>query len=72
MNINTLEKIARQVVKGSDVAEKSNEMLNSGTITPTEHRSVQSLSWQIAANVQANGGAAAGTLPYIKPAVAWL
>jgi hypothetical protein len=50
MNLNTLEKLARQMLKGNDVADKSSTML-----TPAEHRSLKSLSWQIAANVQANG-----------------
>lgn len=62
MNMNTLENLARQALKGNDVAEKSEDMLNSGFITPAEHRSVNSLSWQIAANVRASGdGASAGT-----------
>jgi hypothetical protein len=57
MNLNTLEKVARQAMKGGDVAEKSNAMLKSGFITPTEHRSLNSLSFQIAANMKANGAA---------------
>jgi len=57
MNLNTLEKIARQAMKGGDVAEKSSAMLRSGFITPTEHRSLNSLSFQIAANMKANGAA---------------
>jgi hypothetical protein len=35
-------------------------MLKNGFITPTEHRSLNSLSFQIAANMKANGGAAEG------------
>lgn len=62
MNLNTLEKLARQIVKGNTV--DTNTMLKSGFITPAEHRSLKSLSWQIAANVQANGGPAAGTVVY--------
>jgi len=60
MNLNTLEKIARQTIKGGNVAENSNNMLKNGFITPAEHRSLTSLSWQIAANMKANGGATAG------------
>ena len=60
MNLTTLEKLARQVIKG-DTTMNSRMMLNNGFITPAEHRSLSSLSWQIAANVRANGGAAAGT-----------
>lgn len=59
MNLNVLEKLARQMVKGDNVTSKSNEMLNDGYITPAEHRSVTSLSWQIAANVRATSGGAA-------------
>ena len=59
MNLTTLEKLARQAIKGNTM--NSRMMLNNGFITPAEHRSLNSLSWQIAANVRANGGAAAGT-----------
>ena len=58
MNLNTLEIIARQAIKGGDVAEKSSTMLKGGFITPAEHRSLTSLSWQIAANMKVNGAAA--------------
>jgi hypothetical protein len=61
MNLTALEKLARQVIKGGNASMNSRMMLNNGFITPAEHRSVSSLSWQIAANVRANGGAAAGT-----------
>ena len=64
MNINTLEKLARQIVKGGDIQQKSNAMLSSGYITPAEHRSLKSLSWQIAANVNANGKGA-GTMAIV-------
>lgn len=60
MNLKALEQITRQAIKGSNIMENSSAMLKSGFITPTEHRSVTSLSHQIAANVRANGGAAAG------------
>lgn len=61
MNLNTLEKLARRVIKGEDTTQESRMMLSNGFISPTEHRSLNSLSWQIAANVKANNGAAAGT-----------
>jgi hypothetical protein len=54
MNLNILEKVAREMRSGNVVA-KSDEMLSRGFITPTEHKSLSSLSWQIAANVRANG-----------------
>ena len=58
MNLNTLERIARQAIKGESVNGKSDAMLRSGFITPSEHRSLTSLSWQIAANMKiSNGGA---------------
>lgn len=59
MNLNDLEKLARKVVRGENVADKSDELLSNGYITPTEHRSLASLSWQIAANVKADGSSAA-------------
>ncbi len=61
MNLNTLEKLARQIVKGENTAAKSNAMLKNGYITPAEHRSLSSLSWQIAANANPNSTARAGT-----------
>ncbi len=60
INLNALEKLARQVIKG-DTTMDSRMMLNNGFITPAEHRSLSSLSWQIAANVRANSGTTAGT-----------
>ncbi len=63
MNLNTLEKLTREAVKGNNVAGVSNEMLKSGFLSPAEHRSVQSLSWQIAANVNATAGGGAVAAP---------
>ncbi len=51
MSLNILEKISRQ----GNVVRESSELLRKGFITPAEHKSVSSLSWQIAANVRANG-----------------
>ena len=64
MNINILEKVARQTLKG-DKAEKTS------MLTPAEHRSVKSLSWQIAANVKADNGMGAGTLALVRPNLWW-
>ena len=62
MNLTALEKLARQAIKGGNTSKNSRMMLNNGFITPAEHRSLSSLSWQIAANVRADsGGVAAGT-----------
>jgi hypothetical protein len=72
MNINSLEKVARRALKGEDVAEKSNEMLHSGVITPAEHKSLKSLSWQIAANVQYNSGSGASTYSFVPAWPRWL
>ena len=58
MNLNILEKVAREISKGGDVVRESSEMLSKGYITPTEHKSLSSLSWQIAANMRASGPSA--------------
>ena len=50
MNINVLEKVVRKALTGETVESKA--MLKSGIITPAEHRSLESLSSQIAANLQ--------------------
>ena len=59
MNLNLLERVARQATKGG--VNESSDLLNKGFITPTEHKSLSSLSWQIAANIRANGD---GTVVY--------
>jgi hypothetical protein len=71
MNLNALEKMARQALKGMNIVEKSNNMATDGFLSPAEHRSLTSLSWQIAANVEANSGAAAGTYAMIRPNRIW-
>ena len=58
MNLNILEKVAREINKGGNGARESSEMFNRGYITPIEHKSLSSLSWQIAANMRANGPSA--------------
>ena len=70
MNLHNLEKLARQAMKGDNVKNESDNMLKAGVLTPVEHRSVSSLSWQIAANVRA--GAEGGTIAFAKPMGAWL
>ena len=59
MNLSVLEKLTREAINGNNVTAKSKEMLNNGFITPAEHRSLSSLSGQIAANVRANAGGTA-------------
>ncbi len=54
MNLNVLEKLAREIVKGNSVTETSEELLQRAVISPVEHRSLQSLSWQIAASARHN------------------
>ena len=46
MNLNTLEKMARQALKGANVSEKSNGLAKMGMITRAEHRSLNSFAWQ--------------------------
>src|SRR4051794_26458627 len=65
MNLNVLEKMAREISKGRSVVRESGELLSKGFITPIEHKSLSSLSWQIAANVRANGPG--GTLAISSP-----
>jgi hypothetical protein len=65
MNINTLEQATRQALKGENMGEKSSGLFSSGLISPTEHRSLQSLSFQIAANLQVEKGT--GTAAFIRP-----
>ena len=62
MNINNLEKLARQSIKG--------EKTESATVlTPAEHRSLRSLSWQIATNLKADTGS--GTVALVRPNKLW-
>jgi hypothetical protein len=64
MHIDILEKVARQTLKGDKAA-------NSAVLTPAEHHSVKSLSWQIAVNVKAGIGVGDGTLALVKPNRIW-
>jgi hypothetical protein len=65
MNLNILEKVARQAAKGG--ITETNDLLNQGYITPIEHKSLSSLSWQIAANVRANGNGAVAYSAKVRP-----
>ena len=56
MNISTLEKMARRILSGESISETSDSMVKSGILTPAEHRSLRSLSSQIAANIQVTTG----------------
>jgi hypothetical protein len=52
MNLNILEKLAREAMKGNNVTETSEELLKRAVLSPVEHRSLRSLSWQIAASAR--------------------
>ena len=52
MNLSNLEKLAREAMKGNNFTGMSEEMLRRGVLSPIEHRTVQSLSWQIAASAR--------------------
>lgn len=56
MNLNILEKLVRQTLRGENVAGKRNSMWEAGTITAAEYRSLKSIRWQVAAKTQINGG----------------
>ncbi|HEX9987392.1 MAG TPA: hypothetical protein VGE45_02815 [Chloroflexia bacterium] len=51
MNLNTLEKMARQALKGANVSEKTNGLAKMGLITRAEHRSLNSFAWQSGGSV---------------------
>jgi len=67
MRLNILEKIARN----GNGERESAELLRKGFITPTEHKSLSSLSWQIAANVRANSGPSATVSLKAAPMKMW-
>jgi hypothetical protein len=60
MNLNTLEKLARQVLNGKAGSTVNMQM------TSAEQRALISPSWQVTP-----GGAAAGTFARIRPLGAW-
>ncbi len=68
MNLNVLEKLAREMMKGNNVKETSEELLAKAVLSPVEHRSVQSLSWQIAASARhdATTSVVASSIPTYK------
>lgn len=56
MNLNILEKIAREAKKSTQVAKS--------IVNPVEHKDLSSLSMQIAANMRHNSSAAAAPIPH--------
>jgi hypothetical protein len=72
MNLNILEKVTREINKGGNAERESSELLSRGFITPIEHKSLSSLSWQIAANVRANSGPAANVSIRRLPMGCWI
>ncbi|MDQ3929209.1 MAG: hypothetical protein M3328_08690 [Chloroflexota bacterium] len=71
MNLNVLEKLAREILKGNTVTETSEELLNRAVISPVEHHSLQSLSWQIAASARHNPNRQA-TVVALTPYRVWI
>lgn len=55
MNIVALEKMVRRALKGENVVEQANNLHMARAITPAEHKSLNSLSSQIAGNVMLAG-----------------
>lgn len=64
MNIKNLELAIRNAVKGENTTQRTDQL------TPAEHRSLQSLSFQIAANCRAEKGSS--TTAFVKPELTWL
>jgi hypothetical protein len=72
MNISVLETLTRHALKGTNIVERAGDMLKGGAISSAEYRSLNSLSWQVAANVATNSGVSAGTVAIVTPTVRWL
>jgi hypothetical protein len=51
MNLDILEKMARQALKGANVSEKSNGLAKMGMITRAEHRSLNAFASQSSGSV---------------------
>jgi len=62
MNIKALEGVVRTALKGGKIETDT-------SFTPAEHRSLKSLSWQIAANV--NADKSDGTMALVLPKKLW-
>ena len=62
MNIKTLEAVVRTALKSGKIETNT-------SLTPAEHKSLKSLSWQIAANV--NADKTDGTLAMVLPKKLW-
>ena len=72
MNLSNMEKLARIALKGGNVKEQSNSMVKVGHLTPAEHRSIASLSRQIATNVQASNKGESTVALKIAPMSWWV
>ena len=70
MNVNNLEKLVRQALKGESAQDKSDMMVKSGLISPVEHRSLQSLSFHIAANIHHEKGS--NSVAMVRPQALWI
>lgn len=71
MNINLIERIARQTLKGGHAAASASSTWSEGELTRAEERSLRALTWQ--ANGQLRTGGGAGTLAFDeRPERAWL
>ena len=68
-NLNTLEKLARRIVNGGDVTERSNYLLKLGRISPAEHQAINSYSWR--GGFALNGTSAAGIYASDQPMRIW-
>lgn len=71
MNLKVLERLVREMRNGNDVSETREELLRRAVLSPVEHRSLQSLSWQIAASARhdSHSNTVAST---IKPYRLWI
>ncbi len=67
MNISTLEKMARQALKGGSIAAESNMLLKNGSLTLVERNSLRTPHLQGAGN-----SAPAGSVVYSGPQTAWM
>ena len=68
MNLDALEKLVRQTLKGENVAPRINSMRQKGALTAIEYKSLKSPAWRVAAGTQVPG-AQAGVLEFGTGAV---
>ena len=52
MNLKSLEKLTQGLIRRRTVEEEIRQFAQGGPTLPVEHRTLQSLSWQIAASVR--------------------